>query len=114
MSLAKIYVDATLHKVFPDATTHQGLWNDWLWGVDCNGAMEEEYGDMNAMHILGILLSVLESTSPSSDPKVTVQAMVKDIPLVHLYSKPIADFSLRELTNQVLPHDFGLAVLLFF
>lgn len=107
MSLAKIYVDATAHGIFPDAKTHQGLWNDWLWGVDCNESIDEQYGDMNAMHILGILLSLLESMNPTGAETITVQGMVKDIPLVHLYSKPIADFSLRELTNQVL-HFFFL------
>jgi hypothetical protein len=102
MGLANLYINASSRGIFPDATTVQRLWNEWLWGTDCNAMVEERYGDMNQMHIMGIFLALLESMSHEEEESpVTVESLLIDIPLVHLYKKPISQYSLRELTNQV-------------
>ena len=103
MGLAEIYVDATTKRKFPSENTFQGIWNEWLWGTDCNEMIDEKCGDMNHMHILGIFLALIESMMHDNGEvdQDTMEDLLPDIPLVHLHNKAISDYSLRELTNQV-------------
>ncbi len=99
MKFAQIYIDATNRGVLPSKSTFETLWNEWLWKTDCNAMIEEIYGDMNKMHILGILLALLESMV--SDDDIFLHDLVPNIPLVHLHKKKISQYTMRELTNQV-------------
>jgi hypothetical protein len=99
MQYAKIYLDATMKGILPTESAYEKLWNAWLWKNDCNAAIEESYGDMNQMHIMGILVALLESMV--SDDNVFLHNVVPNIPLVHLHKKKISQYSLRELTTQV-------------
>jgi hypothetical protein len=100
LCFCKIYMDAKAKGTMPSQDMLENIWNEWLWNNDCNAPLEEIYGDMNAMHIIGILIALLESMTPS-DNHALLQNFMPDIPLVHLHKKPIANYSLRELTNQV-------------
>lgn len=117
MGLAEIYLEAAQRALLPSPSTMQSLWNEWLWGTDCNAMIDEDTGDMNSMHILGIHLALLESIQQESKDfmdseeedkedtvtgTTTIDALLPFIPLVHLYKKPITEYTLRELTNQVI------------
>jgi hypothetical protein len=104
MGLADIYVDATTKQEFPSEKSFQNIWDEWLWGTDCNEMIDEKCGDMNHMHVLGILLALIESMmhdKKGEEDNETMENLLPDIPLVHLNNKAISDYSLRELTNQV-------------
>jgi len=75
------------------------LWHTWLWGVDCTAPGTEACGDMNQMHMLGLLLCLTEGVRPHN---VLLRSLLPSVPLVHLHpNKPIAQYSLRELTTQI-------------
>jgi hypothetical protein len=99
MSLIDLYQEAVTNKVFPSEKKFQCIWNEWLWESDCNAPIDEDYGDMNPMHIIGIFLALMESMMTDCDD--FVEKMLPDIPLVHLHNKSISEYSLRELTDQV-------------
>jgi hypothetical protein len=102
MGFASIYIDAVSKANFPPESQYQSLWQEWLWEMDCNAMIDESCGDMNPMHILGILLALLESMKgevSTTDDKL--EDFLPEIPLVHLHKKPISKYSLRELTDQV-------------
>jgi hypothetical protein len=103
MGLGQIYLEAARSGIFPTVSTMQSLWNEWLWGSDCNAMIDEDTGDMNSMHIFGILLALLESMQIEGKEceEDSVESLLPFIPLVHLYKKPIAEYTLRELTSQV-------------
>jgi hypothetical protein len=101
MPLANIYIDATSRGVLPSQGVLQGLWEKWLWGSDCNAPIDETCGDMNEMHVIGILLALLESIAFVSSDADSLESLLPDIPLVHLHHKPIAGYTLRELTDQL-------------
>ena len=60
---------------------------------------------MNHMHVLGLLLAFMEKEPTPSE--ANIQSLLPSVPLVHLYKKPVGQFTLRELTTQVL-HALGL------
>jgi hypothetical protein len=99
MSLANLYQEAVASRVFPSEKKFRCLWNEWLWETDCNASIDENCGDMNQMHIVGIFLALMESMMTDCDD--FVEKMLPDIPLVHLHNKSISEYSLRELTDQV-------------
>jgi len=100
MGLANVYIDAVTKAILPSESQYQSLWLEWLWEMDCNAVIDESCGDMNPMHILGILLTLLESMKEATDDRL--EAFLPEIPLVHLHKKPISKYSLRELTDQVI------------
>jgi hypothetical protein len=80
------------------------LWRKWLWGTNCIELGTEACGDMNHMHVLGLLLCFMEEAYNVEDGAQcsTVQQLLPSAPLVHLYAdKPIANYTLRELTTQL-------------
>lgn len=80
------------------------LWKKWLWGTNCIAPVSEACGDMNHMHVLGLLLCFMEDAYNQNQTCEVpcVQALLPAAPLVHLYAqKPIAQYSLRELTTQL-------------
>jgi hypothetical protein len=80
----------------------QRLWTEWLWGTDCVARGTEPCGDMNEMQVLGLLLCFAEALQERADKDtMMLQALLPSVPLVHLHPKPIAQFSLRELTTQI-------------
>ena len=77
------------------------LWQTWLWGADCIAQGTEPCGDMNHMHVLGLLLCLVESVQ-EREQTTLLQTLLPAVPLVHLHPQtPIAQFSLRELTSQI-------------
>ena len=79
------------------------LWRQWLWEVDCVAPVTEACGDMNHMHVLGLLLCFMEETFyQNKDDTACLPHLLPGVPLVHLYAqKPIAQYTLRELATQV-------------
>ena len=100
MGLANVYIDAVTKAILPSESQYQSLWLEWLWEMDCNAVIDESCGDMNPMHILGILLALLESMKETTED--ILEVFLPEIPLVHLHKKPISKYSLRELTDQVI------------
>ena len=102
----------------PDRETREALWNKWLWGLDCNEAVSEKLGDMNACHMTGLLIACIESSissgaqqGPAQEEggggsgndtagKTRISELLPRSPLVHLFSKPVEEYSLRELADQ--------------
>ena len=97
--MEEIYTDAVALGALPDASAHQELWQRWLWGTDCNMEIEEELGDMNTAHLECLLLCVLESVNAS--PSIRVKEKLPRSPLVHLFDKPVAEYTLREVVDQM-------------
>lgn len=93
------------------------LWRKWLWGTNCIDPGTEKCGDMNHMHVLGLLLCFMEEAyGPAAEADadadadanagcfsyLSVQQLLPTAPLVHLYGqKPIMEYTLRELTTQL-------------
>ena len=98
MKLSKIYKE-DFQKRKRKPANYKQLWQDWIWGTDCIAPVIELCGDMNTMHMLGLLLSFFESLE--SEAQDTIHSLLPSVPLVHLYRKPISQYSLRELTTQV-------------
>ena len=96
--LAELYAEALLKNKAKPAN-YAELWHEWLWGTDCIAPVEEACGDMNQMHMLGLLLSFFEALDDT--PQMTISGLLPSVPLVHLYRKPVAAYTLRELTTQV-------------
>lgn len=104
MVYANIYMDAVSKAILPSEERYQRFWKEWLWEADCNAMIDEACGDMNSMHILGILLALLESmkkTQVEEEEEALLETLLPEIPLMHLHKKPISKYSLRELTDQV-------------
>jgi hypothetical protein len=97
-ALAPLYAEVLRKKAKP-AKLAAKLFQEWLWGGDCTAPGKEGCGDMNYMHMLGLLLCLMESFAWKDE--VCVSALLPSVPLVHLYSKPIASLTLRELTTQL-------------
>lgn len=97
--MEEIYSDAVALGALPDDSVRQELWQRWLWGVDCNMEIEEELGDMNTAHLLGLLLCVLEGIDASASLRVGER--LPRSPLVHLFNKPVAEYTLREVVDQM-------------
>jgi hypothetical protein len=77
------------------------LWKKWLWGTNCIAPVSEACGDMNHMHVLGLLLCFMEEAYGDKEV-LCVPSVLPAAPLVHLYAqKPMAQYSLRELTTQL-------------
>ena len=79
----------------------EGVWKDWLWGTDCNALPSEHCCDMNRMHVVGILCAVRESIAPVPQYRQAILDIIPSLSIVHLYKKPICEFSLRELIDQL-------------
>ena len=78
------------------------VWQEWVWGCDCNAPPLEECCDMNRMHGFGILCCIGECMSPKSAYQMSVAEIIPELPSVHLHGqKPICEFSLRELVDQI-------------
>ena len=76
------------------------VWQEWLWESDCNAPPSELCCDMNRMHGLGVLCCVNLSKLPT-EPK-GLPELLPLLPAIHLHgSKPICEFSLRELMDQL-------------
>ena len=80
MKLATLYKDLRIKKIKPH--NYSQLWQEWLWGMDCTAAVEEACGDMNAMHVNGLLLSFYEALD---EEEAFLHLLVPSVPLVHLY-----------------------------
>jgi hypothetical protein len=78
------------------------LWQKWLWGTNCIDIGTEACGDMNHMHVLGLLLCFMEQNYSLESSSSSIQHLLANTPSVHLYAhKSIADYTLRELTTQL-------------
>ena len=98
ISLSNIYEQMMQEKTKP--AVYEQVWDDWIWGSNCIDPVIESCGDMNYMHVLGLLIALVEALEWKEDKK-TIQDLLPMVPLVHLYSKPIQCFTLRELTTQL-------------
>ena len=97
--LARIYARLLATGEPPDNLMR--LWQRWLWGSDCTAQGTEACGDMNHMHVLGLLLCLAESVE-ETHKETRLQTLLPSVPLVHLHpDTPIAQFSLRQLTTQI-------------
>jgi hypothetical protein len=56
---------------------------------------------MNKMHVLGIMCCLQEYTCPVSQFTQPVSNIIPELSIIHLYPKPISNFSLRELIDQL-------------
>jgi hypothetical protein len=79
----------------------EALWKTWLWGTDCNAPPSDKCCDMNKMHVLGIMCCLLEASNPVSQFNVPVSSIITELAIIHLHPKPICEFSLRELIDQI-------------
>ena len=78
------------------------IWNEWLWGCDCNGLPSEKCCDMNRMHGMGILCCIGESVRPAPMYEESFASILPETPSVHLHgNKAISQFTLRELMDQI-------------
>jgi hypothetical protein len=87
-----------------DSTTtpeKEALWRTWLWGTDCNALPSDKCCDMNKMHVLGIMCCLLEASDPVPEFSLPVSSIITELAIIHLQSKPICEFSLRELIDQI-------------
>ena len=76
------------------------IWMEWLWKTDCIAKLMEGCGDMNHMHVLGVLISFMEALEPPPGEQC-LHVLLSSVPLVHLYQKPISSYTQRELTTQL-------------
>ena len=79
----------------------EALWQTWLWETDCNALPSEKCCDMNKMHVLGIMCCLLEASCPVPQFRIPVSSIITELPIIHLHTKPICEFSLRELIDQI-------------
>ena len=97
MKFAQMYHDVLHLRKIPD--NYAEFWNFWLWECNCIEPMLECCGDMNQMHLAGLLISFIEDLKWEGG--TALPSLLPHVPLVHLYTKPIAAYTLRELTTQV-------------
>jgi hypothetical protein len=78
------------------------VWQKWVWRTDCNALPTDDCCDMNQMHGWGILCCIRESACPVPAYEQSVVEIAPDLPVLHLQSeKPVCEFSLRELMDQI-------------
>jgi len=56
---------------------------------------------MNRMHVIGIMCALRESVAPVPQYQNLVMDIIPHLHIAHLYPKPICEFSLRELLDQL-------------
>jgi hypothetical protein len=83
------------------ASEKEELWKTWLWETDCNALPSDKCCNMNKMHVLGIMCCLLEALNPVPEFNAQVCNIIPELPIIHLHTKPICEFSLRELIDQI-------------
>ena len=100
-SLASLY-DALQHQDEQPAAAATALWDEWLWGCDCNAPPMERLFDFNEMHGLGLLVCLHERRRCADARYHAPTALPGGPSVVHLFpDRPVSSLSIRETLDQL-------------
>ena len=101
-SLASLYDALNQQPPAATAAAAAALWNEWLWGCDCNASPMERLFDFNEMHGLGLLVCLYERRGCDAACYNAPTALPGGPSVVHLFpDRPVGSLSIRETMDQL-------------